>query len=112
MLVNDTNPWTINQDHIRISLRAAGYSVPNECITLPKTIISGPDVERWQGKDFAVTLTINNKEKVNVRCLLHHKGLPLRLDWEREPRFIALPEEQSALLESMHVKEAIKEEDI
>lgn len=110
--VNDVNPWTLTADHIRIAFRTAGYIVPNECIELPKTTISGPDVENLQGKDFAVRVTINRQETVNVRCLLHHKGLPLRLDWDREPRFVALPEEQGELLKTMPVKEAIKDEDL
>lgn len=109
--VNDINPWTLTVDHLRIAFRSAGYTVPNECITLPETPISGPNVEAYQGKDFAVKLTINNKETVHVRCLIHHKGLPLRLDWNREPRFIALPDEQGELLKTMPTTEAIQEED-
>ena len=110
--VNDQNSWTLSKNHVRIALRAAGYFVPNECITLPKTEINGPNIERYQGKDFAVTITINQQEQVNVRCLIHHKGLPLRVDWDREPRFVALPEEQSDILGKMPVKEAIQEDDL
>ncbi len=111
LTVNDLKPWTLTADHVRVAFRAAGYAVPNECITLPATPIRGPDVEGLQGRDIAVKVTINGQETVHVRCLLHHKGLPLRLDWDREPRFAALPEEQGELLRTMPVKEAIKDED-
>ncbi|KAH9407135.1 54S ribosomal protein L9, mitochondrial [Tyrophagus putrescentiae] len=85
LTVNDLKPWTLTADHVRVAFRAAGYAVPNECITLPATPIRGPDVEGLQGRDIAVKVTINGQETVHVRCLLHHKGLPLRLDWDREP---------------------------
>lgn len=109
VVVNDSHPWTITEDHVRIAFRTAGYRVRNESITLPETAITGPDVEGKQGKDFAVTLTINGRERVNVRCMLHHAGLPLRLDWNMTPRFILLPE-QKQLLGSMPVNEP--EEDL
>lgn len=104
IVMNDLNPWTITPKHVQIGLRAAGYCVPLECISLPSTPITGPDLEQKQGKDFAVEITINNHEKIHVRCLLHHKSLPLRNNWDRNPRFILL-EEQTDLLESMPSKE-------
>lgn len=111
VVMNDEHSWTIERKHVRIALRAAGYFVQDESlIKLPETPISGPNVAEYQGKDFAVELTINNKEKVNVRCLLHHKGQPLRLDWNTEPRYPLL-EEQAELLESMYAKPAKSEDE-
>ena len=104
VMVNNNKPWTITADHIRVSFRVAGYRIENDSIRLPSTPITGPDVEGKQGKDFAVTITINNRESGHVRCMIHHLGLPLRLDWNTAPRFILLPE-QIKLLESMPVKE-------
>lgn len=109
VVMNDINPWTINSEHIRIACRASGYLVPSECIKLPNTLITGPDIQDKQGKDFAVMITINNKETINVRCLLHHKGLPIRLNWNRKPRYILL-DEQKDLLESMPAQEELEED--
>ncbi|KAH9424013.1 54S ribosomal protein L9, mitochondrial [Dermatophagoides pteronyssinus] len=110
VVMNDEHPWTLKPCHVRIGLRAAGYLVPEECIRLPDTPINGPDIEGKQGKDFAVTVTINNRETVNVRCLLHHKGHTLRLNWNRKPRHILL-DEQKELLESMPCKDALEEDE-
>lgn len=109
VVMNNKNPWTINSEHIRIALRASGYLVPSECIQLPDTLITGPDIQDKQGKDFAVMITINNKETINVRCLLHHKGLPLRLNWNRKPRYILL-DEQKELLENMPAQDELEED--
>lgn len=43
---------------------------------MPLEKISGPDLS-LEGKEFYVILTINNKEKVNLRCRIHH--------WSTEP---------------------------
>lgn len=110
VVMNDENPWIIQPKHIRIAIRAAGYHVPEDCIELPKQAIQGPDIEGKQAKDFAITITINNKEKVNVRCMIHHKSLPLRLNWNRKPRYILL-EEQRELLEKMPCKDALEEDE-
>ncbi|XP_046913904.2 mitochondrial ribosomal protein L9 [Dermatophagoides farinae] len=110
VVMNDEHSWTLKPCHVRIALRAAGYLVPEECIQLPDTPIDGPDIEGKQGKDFAVTVTINNRETVNVRCLLHHKGQTLRLNWNRKPRHILL-DEQKKLLESMPCKDALEEDE-
>lgn len=75
--VNDVNPWTITTKHLRVAFRAAGYSIPEECIELPKEPISGPDVEGKHGLEFVVGVTINNQEKVDVRCMIIHKATPL-----------------------------------
>ena len=112
LTMNSKNPWTITRDHIRIAFRLAGFSVPNECITLPQTPITGPNIEEYEGKDFVVILTINDREKVNVRIMLHHDGQPVRLDWNRKPRYALLPEEQGELLESMPCKEAKQDDEL
>lgn len=99
--VNGEHPWTINKRMVRVAFRAAGYVVPEECIRLPETPISGPDVEGKQGKDFACEITINGVEKVHVRCMIQHVGQPLRLRWQYAPRHVLLEEEQGQLLDSM-----------
>lgn len=64
-------PWTIEKWHIKASFRKAGIYLPEDAVTLPEKPISGPNLD-IQGKDFYVTLTINNREQVKVRCRLHH----------------------------------------
>lgn len=75
--VNDVNPWTITTKHLRVAFRAAGYSIPEDCIELPEEPISGPDVENKHGLEFVTIVTINNQEKAKVRCMVIHKATPL-----------------------------------
>lgn len=109
--MNDKEEWVIDNKHIRIAFRRAGFVVPQNSIQLPKTPITGPDVAGKEGKDFAVIITINGQEKVPVRCVVHHYGLPLKPNWFRAPRFALLPDEQSPLLDSMPVLPNIDEKD-
>lgn len=74
--MNKENPWVVEAWHIRASLRKMGYHCQDECITMPEQKIEGPDLTK-EGKEFLVTITINNLEKANVRCRLHH--------WSTEP---------------------------
>lgn len=64
-------PWTLEKWHIRANLRRFGIYVPEEAITMPERSISGPnlDIER---KQFYITLTINNREQVKMRCIVCH----------------------------------------
>uniref|UniRef100_T1H390 39S ribosomal protein L9, mitochondrial n=1 Tax=Megaselia scalaris TaxID=36166 RepID=T1H390_MEGSC len=74
--MNKDNPWVIEPWHIKASLRKMGYHCKDECITMPERKIEGPDLLK-EGKEFCVTITINNLEKANVRCRIHH--------WSTEP---------------------------
>lgn len=76
--MNKFKPWQIEPWHIRVSMRKAGLYVRDDSqIELPKTPITGPDMEK-DGKEFYVTVTINKKEKARVRCRLHHFTLDPR----------------------------------
>lgn len=108
--MNSKEQWQLQKWHVKVALRKAGYVVPEEAIRLPETSINGPDIEGKEGKDLAVEITINNKEKVAVRCMIHHMGQPLSSDWFRAPRFVLLPEEQSELLNSMPVQQRLEED--
>lgn len=74
--MNKENAWVIEAWHVRASLRKMGYHCKDECITMPDQKIEGPDLMK-EGKEFLVTITINNLEKANVRCRVHH--------WSTEP---------------------------
>jgi large subunit ribosomal protein L9 len=75
--MNKEQPWTIEPWHIRASARKAAVIIKDDSsIEMPPEKISGPDLS-LEGKEFYVTVTINNKEKVNVRCRIHH--------WSTEP---------------------------
>ena len=108
--MNPREQWQVEKRHVKVALRKAGYVVPEEAIELPKTPINGPDIENKEGKDFAIEITINNQEKVAVRCMIHHIGQSLSPNWFRAPRFVLLPEEQSELLSKMPVQERPEEE--
>jgi len=83
--VNNENPWTIEKWHIRAAFRRAGFWVPDHAIVMGEKAISGPDPE-LEGKQFLVTITINNLETTPVRCRIHHwtteveDRLPLSVD--------------------------------
>jgi large subunit ribosomal protein L9 len=69
--MNKDEPWEIEPWHIRVSLRKCGYYVSEDAIEMPAEKITGPDL-RKQNKEFNVTITVNNKEKANVRFRIHH----------------------------------------
>ncbi|VEN33764.1 unnamed protein product [Callosobruchus maculatus] len=111
VVMNKENPWTLKPWHIRVSFRKCGYIVPEDAITMPEKPISGPDME-LEGKEFAVTVTINNQEKVNVRCRLHHwstnvtERIPhIHNFWEMQSEPV-IPE-QASLLEEMPKKRSL-----
>jgi len=108
--MNDKEEWVLQKWHIRLAFRKAGYVVPEEAIQLPDTAITGPDIAGKEGKDLAVHVTLNNQEKVWVRCMVHHLGQPLTPNWFRSPRFVLLPDEQTELLASMPVLERLEED--
>lgn len=73
--MNKFNEWTLEPWHIRVSMRKAGLYVMNDSqIQLPKEPITGPDPAK-QGKEFYVTVTVNNEGTAKVRCRLHHFSL-------------------------------------
>lgn len=71
VVMNKENKWVIQPWHIRACLRKYGYYCKDECITLPKEPIEGPDLSK-EGKEFPVTITINNLEKAVLKCRIHH----------------------------------------
>lgn len=95
-------PWTLEKWHIKANFRKAGIYVPEDAITLPEKPISGPNLD-IQGKEFYVTLTINNCEQVKVRCRLHHwtpdKNAQIRDDDEfwKQPYEPIFPEDKPIL---------------
>jgi large subunit ribosomal protein L9 len=73
VLMNKDVAWTIEPWHIRMSFRRAGIHVPEDAISLPEEPICGPNME-IENKYFEVTVTINNTEKVSVKCIIHHRS--------------------------------------
>lgn len=71
VLMNKDVPWTLEPWHVRISFRKAGVHIPEDAISLPEEPICGPNME-MENKFFEVTVTINNTEKVPVKCVIHH----------------------------------------
>ncbi|XP_075983000.1 mitochondrial ribosomal protein L9 [Anticarsia gemmatalis] len=102
--MNKLEPWTLEPWHVSASFRKSGFIVPEYAIEMPPVEIKGPDLS-LQDKEFYVTVTINKKEKVNVRCRIHHWATGLdRLPWDefhwKQPKEALIPE-QAAVLESM-----------
>lgn len=68
VVLNQENEWTIQPWHIKASARKIGIHILNESgIEIPGPPIQGPDVN-LHGKDFIAILTLNNKEKIKMRC--------------------------------------------
>jgi large subunit ribosomal protein L9 len=97
--MNKENPWTLEPWHIRSAFRKAHVHVPENCFTMPTDPISGPDMA-LEGKEFIITVTINNKEKVPVRCRIHHwstdpqERLPPVRDHWKFPADLILPKDE------------------
>uniref|UniRef100_A0A2P2I5Q7 Large ribosomal subunit protein bL9m n=2 Tax=Hirondellea gigas TaxID=1518452 RepID=A0A2P2I5Q7_9CRUS len=104
--MNVREPWTLEPWHIRVAMRKNSIiALSDDVIQLPDEPISGPDLDLEQ-KFFYVTLTINKREKVRVRCLLHHISshpkfkLPFNgLGVLDEPPQAILPSQQDYLTE-------------
>lgn len=72
IVMNKDQPWEVEPWHIRASLRKIGFHILHDSsIELPKQKITGPDLMK-QNKEFDVTVTINNTEKVIIKCRIHH----------------------------------------
>lgn len=72
IVMNKDQPWEVEPWHIRASLRKCGYFIKSDsAIELPKDKITGPDLTK-QNKEFTVIVTVNNTEKAEVRCRIHH----------------------------------------
>jgi large subunit ribosomal protein L9 len=71
IIMNKDSPWTLQPWHVRASFRKCGYVVPESAIEMHQKSIKGPDMN-IEGKEFYITVTINNTEKTKVRCRLHH----------------------------------------
>jgi len=71
--MNIKNPWTIEPWHIKATLRKHKIWCQSKHIEIPGGTIEGPNME-LENKEFIAVLTINNKEKLKLRCRLHHVG--------------------------------------
>lgn len=79
--MNTRNSWTIEKWHIKTSLRKHRVYVTEEQIEIPGGSIHGPD-PNLENKEFVVVLTLNNTEKLDIRCRIHHR--PTELGEESE----------------------------
>lgn len=72
VVMNKETKWTIEPWHVRVAFRKAGVHIVNEdSIEMPPYKIEGPNLD-LENKLFFVTVTINKKEKVKVKCRIHH----------------------------------------
>ncbi|GFG32531.1 hypothetical protein Cfor_01177 [Coptotermes formosanus] len=95
VLMNKDVPWKIEPWHVRISFRKAGIHIPEDAILLPEEPICGPNME-MENKFFEVTVTINNTEKVPVKCVIHHWSTHVSnklppVDEDDQPRMPVFP---------------------
>lgn len=71
VIMNKDEPWVLEPWHIKASLRKAGFHCKEDCITLPKERIEGPDLLK-ENKEFYCTITVNKLEKATLKCRIHH----------------------------------------
>jgi len=111
VVVSNENPWTIEPWHIRAAFRRSGFCVPESAIELhrPEMPISGPNKD-LEGKQFLVSVKINNTEQTYVRCQIQHWVVPLEgepplIEW-RDPPIPIFPEDEPimATLPSLSLK--------
>ncbi|XP_015511346.1 large ribosomal subunit protein bL9m [Neodiprion pinetum] len=99
VLMSNTNPWVLEKWHIRTWLRRSGFHLQDESITLPDKPISGPN-PAMEGKDFYITVTINKKEQVKVRCRLFQidkKNFTVPEEYYKNTAEPIFPEDKSIL---------------
>jgi len=65
------HPWTVEPWHVKASLRKHRVWAEDEHIEIPGGAIHGPNLD-LENKEFVAILTINNLEKVKLRCRIHH----------------------------------------
>jgi len=122
--MNKDTPWTLEPWHVKSAFRKAHVIVDESAITMPEIPITGPDMS-IEMKEFYVTLTvsilvlklnihifrlrlqiiyfmqINGKEKVTVRCRIHHwatnpeERLPPVRDHWKFPVGTVFPEDEA-----------------
>uniref|UniRef100_G3MRW7 Large ribosomal subunit protein bL9m n=1 Tax=Amblyomma maculatum TaxID=34609 RepID=G3MRW7_AMBMU len=103
--MNQELGWTVEPWHLRIALRQAGITVPEESIELPETPITGPDYTGKENKVFLATIYINKVDKGVVPFRIQHVGKTIRVDessevpFEKLPVQALLPEQEASLQE-------------
>jgi hypothetical protein len=108
VFVNDKNNWTIEKRHVMIALRQSGLVAPPESIEMPPQSITGPDLTN-QYKVFLPHVTINNKERVPVKCMIVHLNQKLKLEYYAGQLTALFPEDQP-LLDSLPIIQKTVEE--
>jgi len=71
--MSDSNSWTIEPWHIKASLRKHKVWCREEDLEIPGGVIEGPNMD-LENKEFISVLTINEKERLKLRCRIHHIG--------------------------------------
>ena len=90
--MNMDNAWTIDRWHIKAALRKHKTWAQEENIEIPGGSISGPNLD-LENKEFIAVLTINNFEKVKIRCRIHHlttdasRAIKLESWYFRQPEY-------------------------
>uniref|UniRef100_A0A023FRZ8 Large ribosomal subunit protein bL9m n=1 Tax=Amblyomma cajennense TaxID=34607 RepID=A0A023FRZ8_AMBCJ len=91
--MNREEGWTVEPWHLRIALRQAGITVPEESIEVPETPITGPDYAGKENKVFLATIYVNKVDKGVVPFRIQHVGKAVRVDESSEVPFEKLPVE-------------------
>ena len=71
--MNIRESWSIEPWHVSASLRKHKVWCDASDIEIPGGVIQGPDL-RLENREFIAVLTVNDKEKLMLRCRIHHVG--------------------------------------
>ncbi|XP_065284945.1 large ribosomal subunit protein bL9m [Dermacentor albipictus] len=91
--MNRDRGWTVEPWHLRIALRQAGITVPEEAIELPETPITGPDYAGKENKVFLANIYVNKVDRGMIPFRIQHVGKAVRVDEGSEVPFEKLPVE-------------------
>lgn len=91
--MNIKQSWTLEKWHVNCALRRHGIYLPLDAITMPDHVITGPNLELMENKEFFIKITINNRETMNVRCRIHHVHRNPILSANLDPNYFLYPAE-------------------
>jgi len=94
--VNPFGAWVLKARHVRACLMKLRIEVPEECIEMPLQDIRGPRPSEEQ-KEFLVHITINENERIPMRCVIHHRNAPKTVGWMHTPHQPLLEAQQDQL---------------
>eukprot|EP00088_Acartia_fossae_P069582 TRINITY_DN9122_c0_g1_i10.p1 TRINITY_DN9122_c0_g1~~TRINITY_DN9122_c0_g1_i10.p1 ORF type:complete len:296 (-),score=43.28 TRINITY_DN9122_c0_g1_i10:66-953(-) len=88
----DVKEWTLERWHVKASLRKHNLWLTDGQIEIPGGQIKGPNLD-LENKEFISVITLNNFDKIKIRCRLHHiTSDPLKEPFYKRAWYIQIAE--------------------